>query len=230
VAAIDTATLHEYGPWPLPRDQLARIVNRLQRFKPKAVGFMLALGGTETATAVSAMRNELDNLDTPLRNKARTWLTQLDTDSQLARALENSRKLVLLVPSVSSDVETQLPEVLKRYSVHTEHEALPWYRSALRWPLSAPVSHKRELSPPDPLFLDAVHGVGSGDIRSHRRAVQGTALLIETAGQYLPGFELALMAAAEGSSTAELSVKTGTGLFRKGDKVLDTADLNFYSR
>jgi len=230
VAAIDTATLREYGPWPLPRDQLARIVNRLQRFKPKAVGFMLALGGTETATAVSAMRNELDNLDAPLRNKARTWLTQLDTDSQLARALENSRKLVLLVPSVSSDVETQLPEVLKRYSVHTEHEALPWYRSALRWPLFAPISHKRELSPPDPLFLDAVHGVGSGDIRSHRRAVQGTALLIETAGQYLPGFELALLAAAEGSSTAELSVKTGTGLFRKGDKVLDTADLNFYPR
>ena len=62
VVAIDAATLHEYGPWPLQRDQLAKVVNRLERFNPKALGFMLPLTETASATAVGAIREKLDIL------------------------------------------------------------------------------------------------------------------------------------------------------------------------
>jgi serine/threonine-protein kinase len=230
VVAIDAATLHQYGPWPLQRDQLAKVVKRLKRFNPKAVGFMLPLTETETATAVGAIRDELDSLDASLRKKARTWLAQLDTDSRLAQALKDSDNVVLVVPYLAANVPTRLPQALKRYTISAEREALPWYRAGLQWLWSSPTSDKRELNPPAPVFLDAVSSIGAGDFHSDRQAVRGAALLVEAEGRYLPGFELALLAAAQGFSTAELSINAGKGILREGNKTLGAADLNYYPR
>jgi serine/threonine-protein kinase len=230
VVAIDAATLHEYGPWPLQRDHLARVIKRLKRFNPKAVGFMLPLTETETATAVGAIREELDSLDASLRKKARTWLAQLDTDSRLAQALKDSGNVVLVVPYLAANTQTRLPQALKRYTINTEHETLPWYRAGLQQLLSSPTSGKLELSPPVPVFLDAVSGIGASDFYSDRHAVQGAAMLIKTDGQYLPGFELSLLAAAQGFSTGELRINAARGILREGHKTLGTADLNYYPR
>lgn len=230
VVAIDAATLDEYGPWPMPRDQLAKAVKRLKRFNPKALGFMLPLAEAETATAVGAIRKELDSLDASLRKKAKTWLGQLDTDSRLARALKPTKNVVLVVPYRAGMVQTGLPRELKRYTIGTAREALPWYRTALQRLRSAPSPDSLELSAPLPLFLDTVSGVGASDFDSDERAVQGTALLIEADGQYLPGFELALLAAAQGFSTADLIIDAGRGILTKKNKTLGNADLNYYPR
>ena len=230
VVAIDAATLDEYGPWPMPRDQLAKAVKRLKRFNPKALGFMLPLAEAETAMAVDAIRKELDSLDASLRKKAKTWLGQLDTDSRLARALKPTKNVVLVVPYRAGKVQTGLPRELKRYTIGTAREALPWYRTALQRLQSAPSPDSLELSAPLPLFLDTVSGVGASDFDSDERAVQGTALLIEADGQYLPGFELSLLAAAQGFSTADLIIDAGRGILTKKNKTLGSADLNYYPR
>ena len=230
VVAIDAATLDEYGPWPMPRDQLAKAVERLKRFNPKALGFMLPLAETETATAVGAIRKELDSLDASLRKKARTWLGQLDTDSRLARALKPTKNVVLVVPYRAGKVQTGLPRELKRYTISTERKALPWYRAGLQWLWSSPTSDKRALNPPAPVFLDVVSGVGVSDFPGDGRSVRGAALLVEAEGQYLPGFELALLAAAQSFSTAELSISAGKGILREGNKKLGADDLNYYPR
>jgi len=230
VVAIDAATLHEYGPWPLQRDQLARIVKRLKQFDPKAVGFMLPLTGTETATAVGAIREELDSLDASLRKKAKTWLAQLDTDSQLAQALNISKNVVLAIPYLAGKVRARLPQALSRYTISTEREALPWYRAGLQQLLSSPTSDKPELSPPMPVFLDAVSGIGASDFHSDRQTVRGAALVVRAEGQYLPGFELALLAAAQGFRTGELRINAARGILTEGSKTLGAADLNYYPR
>ncbi|MGB5729669.1 MAG: serine/threonine-protein kinase, partial [Thiogranum sp.] len=227
---IDAATLDEYGPWPMPRDQLAKAVERLKRFNPKALGFMLPLAEEETATAVGAIRKELDSLDASLRKKARTWLGQLDTDSRLARALKPTKNVVLVVPYRAGKVQTGLPRELKRYTIGTEQEALPWYQTALQRLRSAPTPDTLDLSAPLPLFLDTVSGVGASDFDSDERAVQGTALLIKADGHYLPGFELSLLAAAQGFHTRDLIIDTGRGIFTKNNKTLGTADLNYYPK
>jgi len=228
VVAIDAATLDEYGPWPMPRDQLAKAVKRLKQFNPKALGFMLPLAEAETATAVGAIREELDSLDASLRKKAITWLGQLDTDSRLAQALKPTRNVVLVVPYRAGKVRTGLPRELKRYTIGTEREALPWYRSALQRLRSAPTPDSLELSVPLPQFLDTVSGVGASDFDRDERTVQAAALLIEADGQYLPGFELSLLAAAQGFSTADLTIDAGRGILTKNNKTLGTADLNYY--
>jgi serine/threonine-protein kinase len=230
VVAIDAATLDEYGPWPMPRDQLAKAVKRLKRFNPKALGFMLPLTEAETATAVGAITEELDSLDASLRKKAKNWLAQLDTDSRLARALKPTKNVVLVVPYRAGNVQTGLPEELKRYTIGTEREALPWYRNALQRLRSAPTPDTLDLSAPLPLFLDTVSGVGASDFDGNERAVQGTALLIEADGQYLPGFELSLLAKAQGFRTGDLRVDAGRGILTKENKTLGTADLNYYPR
>ena len=230
VVAIDAATLDEYGPWPLPRDQLAKAVKRLKRFNPKALGFMLPLTEAETTTAVGTIRKELDSLDTSLRKKAKSWLGQLDTDSRLARALKPTKNVVLVVPYRAGKVQTELPLELKRYAIGTEHEALPWYRTALQRLRSAPTPDALELSAPLPLFLDTVSGVGASDYDSDERTVQGTALLVEADGQYLPGFELSLLAAAQGFRTRDLVIDAERGLLTTYNTPLGTADLNYYPR
>lgn len=230
VVAIDAASLQEYGPWPLPRDQLAKVVKRLQRFDPKAVGLMLALTQTETAMAVGTFREELDSLDASLRKKARSWLAQVDTDSQLAKALKKLGPIVLVVPAVAATLETRLPQALKRHTINSEPETLPWYRAGLQRLQSSPPADEPELTPPAPVFLDAVSGIGAGHFHGNQRSVQGTALVIKSDGQYLPGFELALLATAEGFNSGELSIKAGRGLLRNGNKTLGAADLNFYPR
>jgi len=87
-----------------------------------------------------------------------------------------------------------------------------------------------ELSAPLPLFLNTVSGAGTSDFDSGRRAVQGTALLIEADGQYLPGFELSLLAKARSFPTGDLRMDAGRGILKEGDKILGTADLNYYPR
>ena len=230
VVAIDTATLQEYGPWPLPRDQLARVLKRLKRFNPKALGYMLPLTEAETATAVGTIRKEIDSLDTSLRKKAKTWLGQLDTDSRLARAFKPVKNVVLVVPYRAGNVQTALPRELKRYTIGTEHETLPWYRTALQRLRSAPPPDTLELSAPLPLFLDTVSGVGASNFDSDERAVQGTALLVEANGQYLPGFELSLLAVAQGFRTRDIIIDTGRGILTQKNKMLGSADLNYYPR
>ena len=230
VVAIDAATLHEYGPWPLQRDQLAKVVNRLERFNPKALGFMLPLTETASATAVGAIREKLDSLDASLRKKARTWLMQLDTDSRLTQALKDSDNVVLAVPYLPANVPTRLPQALKQYTISSERETLPWYRAGLQRLSSSPMSDTSELIPPAPVFLDAVSSLGAGYFHSDRKAVRGATLLVEAEGRYLPGFELALLAAAQGFSTTELGVNAGKGILSKGKTTLGAADLNYYPR
>ena len=230
VVAIDQSSLQEYGPWPLPRHQLTKVVRRLQRFEPKAVGLMLPLTETETARAVGSIREELESLDASLRKKARSWLAQFDTDEQLAKVLKKSGPVVLVVPALTATVETPLPETLKPHTISIEHEILPWYRAGLTRLLSTPVPNDLELSPPAPLFLDAVSGIGAAKLHRDQQSVRGSALLITSNGHYLPGFELALLAAAEGFKTGELSIKAGRGVLREGNETLGAADLNYYPR
>ena len=230
VVAIDAATLDEYGPWPMSRDKLATAVKRLRRFNPKALGFMLPLTETETTTTVGTIREELDSLEASLRKKAKNWLARLDTDSRLARGLKDTKNVVLVVPYRAGNVQTGLPEELKRYAIGTGREALPWYRSALQRLLSAPTPDTLELSAPLPLFLDTVSGAGTSNFDSGRRAVQGTALLIEADGHYLPGFELSLLAKAQGFRTDDLRMDAGRGILTEENKTLGAADLNYYPR
>ncbi|MEN8801733.1 MAG: serine/threonine-protein kinase [Thiogranum sp.] len=230
VVAIDAATLDEYGSWPLPRDQLAQAVKRLKRFNPKALGFMLPLTAAETATAVGTIRQELDSLDTSLRKKAKIWLRQLDTDARLARALKPTKNVVLVVPYRAAKVQTGIPRELQRYTIGTEQEAMPWYRTTLQRLRSAPPPDILELSAPLPLFLDTVSGVGASAFDNDERAVRGTVLLVEADGQYLPGFELSLLAAAQGFRTRDLIIDAERGILTRNNKRLGTADLNYYPR
>ena len=160
VVAIDAASLPDYGPWPLPRDQLVRVVKRVQRFDPKAVGLMLDLTGAETAHAVGTLREELDSLDASLRKKAKAWLARLDTDKRLAQALKKSRALVLVMPSLATAEGARLHQTLGAFTIDTESEALAWHRLGLQQLLSSPLTGEVELAPPLPVFIDTVSGVG----------------------------------------------------------------------
>ena len=230
VVAIDTATLEEYGSWPMPRDKLAKAVQRLSRFQPRALGFMLPLIETETAEPVDTLRKELGSLDVSLQKKAKVWLARLDTDAKLARALYATKNVVLMVPYRATRDQTPLPQALKRYTIDPEHEALPWYRTALDTLLAPPSHDPLGINSPLPLFLGTVSAIGGHNVASDRRKVRGSPLLIQANDNYLPGFELSLLAAAQGFRTDELRVDPVRGIATDRHDSLGTGALHYYPR
>ncbi len=225
VIAIDTTSLDEYGTWPWQHDKLAAVIRRLQKFKPEAIGFMLPLIDHETPRMVSSLQVELDDLDPPLRNKAKAWLKQIDTDAQLARALKEVSDVVLVAPYQTGDQQVEPPSVPERFLLETTAQQSGWQQAVLRYLLSAPLPVGIRLHYPPPVFLDSVARAGVSEVYSGNQYLSGTSLVISEDGRYLPGFELALFA-----GRGALKVTPGVGVSIDGQRPVAAPDLIYYPR
>jgi len=225
VIAIDTASLDEYGAWPWPHDQLAAVVRRLQKFKPEAIGFMLPLVDHETPRMVNSLQAELDDLDPPLRNKAKAWLKKIDTDAQLARALKEAGGVVLVAPYQAGDQRVETPSVPERFLLETTAQQSGWQQAVFRNLLSAPLPASIRPHYPPPVFLDSVAGAGASEAHKGNRYLSGTSLVISEDGRYLPGFELALFA-----GSGALKVTPGVGVSIDGQRPVAAPDMVYYPR
>ena len=225
VIAIDTASLDGFGAWPWQRDQLAVVVQRLRKFKPEAIGFMLPLIDRETPAIVGSLQAELDDLDTPLRNTANAWLKKLDTDAQLIRALKGAGNVVLVAPYKTGGKRGDLPPVPDRFLLQATAQQTGWQQAALRFLLSGPVQAGISPHYPPPAFLDNVAAAGTSEAYSGNRYLSGTSLAISRGDHYLPGFELALFAAGKA-----VEITPGVGLSIDGQRPVAAPDLVYYPR
>ena len=225
VIAIDTASLDEYGAWPWQHDQLATVVRRLQKFKPEAIGFMLPLIDHETPHIVRTLQADLDNLDTPLRNKANAWLKKIDTDAQLARALKKASGVVLVAPYQTGDQRLESPSVPDRFLLEITAQQAGWQQAVLQHLLSVPPQVGTRPHFPPPVFLDSVAGAGASEAYEDNRYLSGTSLVVSEDGRYLPGFELALFA-----GSGALKVTPGVGVSIDGQRPVAAPDLVYYPR
>jgi serine/threonine-protein kinase len=226
VIAIDSPTLDAYGTWPWPRDQLAEVIERLQKFNPAAIGVLLPLSGAETPAAVAGMREELDTLSAEHRERAKTWLQQLDTDARLAEALKNTGNVVLAMPSRKGGGSTGAAREMTRFRLPVTAVDLSWRQALQRTLFAAPQVAVTDPDQPLPVFLDTTTA-GVSEARTDNSYVNSIQLAYDVAGNYLPGFELALLTAAQ-PDTAPVVIP-GAGL-RLAQPDITAPDLVYYPR
>ena len=228
VVAIDRATLDARGAWPWPRDRLAGVIERLQRFEPAAIGILLPLSGAETPAVTGELREELDSLPAQQRKQAAAWLRRLDTNARLAKALRKADKAVLAMPvrddrrSPGAMDDTELA----RLRLPVADVDRSWRQALLRALFTAPQWPAVDPDLPLAGFLDAATA-GVSDTYTGSRHVSSIRLVFEVSGDFLPGFELALLMAAQ-PDTAPLIVP-GAGL-RLAQQDITAPDLDYYPR
>jgi len=228
VVAIDRATLDARGTWPWPRDRLAGVIERLQHFGPAAIGILLPLSGAETPAVTAELREELDTLPAKQRKQAATWLHRLDTDAKLAKALRKAGKVVLAMPvhdgnpAAGAVHETEL----SRLRLPVADVDRSWRQALPRALFAAP--RRPDVEPGFPLaeLLDAATA-GVSETFTDSRHVSSIRLAFNVDGNFLPGFELALLMAAR-PDTAPLVVP-GAGL-RLAQQDITAPDLDYYPR
>jgi eukaryotic-like serine/threonine-protein kinase len=228
VVAIDDNTLETQGDWPWSRDRLAAVVDRISEFKPAAIGVMLSLTETETASGVANLKDSIDTLDPAFQETAGRWLDQLDTDSRLARSLNAADNVVLAASWGRNEKSARHPEGLKAFSIPARHETQPWYRVAERTMQSAVTLDRFNVKPPLALFLHQVSGVGLSADYQDKQWVHRRSLAVEIDGHYLPGLELLLWAMERGIDLADIAVLRGDGLRTADNQKVGAVDLAWY--
>jgi serine/threonine-protein kinase len=95
--------------------------------------------------------------------------------------------------------------------------------------MSPPAPRDTQVQLPLPLLLGAAAGLGVSDRYRDQQIVQGVAVVAQVAGRYLPGLELALLAATQGLDTARLGFTPGTPLRLDAKRHLEV-DRGYYPR
>ena len=230
VVAIDQETLDRRGSWPWPRERIIAVLERLQRLQPAAIGVMLPLDGAETPPALESLRAELDSLERPLRNKATDWLARLDVDRRLARSIATAGNLVLSAEASRQPAPAAAPRQLERFALATPLKVPSWRHFLLQGLVSAPAPAETHVQPPLPLLLDGAAGFGITQRYRDGQRVHGAPSLVRVSGRYVPGLELALLAAMRGVDAARLSYTPGAPLHIGTPRDLGGAGLAYYPR
>jgi serine/threonine-protein kinase len=228
VIGIDSASLDQHGTWRWPRKQLATVVENLRQFHPKVIGLRLPLNTTETPAAIEALSAELQDLEPPLRRQARSWLSGLDTDAQLAHTMEKAGNVVLLAPPGAQVNGTGTENGLKPFTLQTVNADPSWQQALLRILLSPPQTPPAGIESPLPAFLHSAVHVGVGAMYKQKQRISSVPLAVKAGGAYLPGFELAVLAAANDRST--LIIDPGHGVRIGNERFITAPDLSYYPR
>lgn len=194
---IDQRTLEVQGPWPWRHDTLATVIERLAQFEPKAIGVMVPLADAQTDPALADVRGAIADLDADLQPQARQWIRRLDADARLAGTIARAANLVLAAhyePSAGRG-ESAVPAPGVPALRHLDPGA--WAAALRNRVFSAPAQPRVEIHKPLPRFGEAAKA--SGALHTHRQAqaVYGVPMVVETAGGFLPAFELALFMAVK---------------------------------
>ena len=230
VVGIDSDALHKYGPWPWPRDLLAKLTTQLSADKARVIAFVPGFETPQNAAALHYLR-QLASLDAVTSDddaaaQVAAAQTALSTDQAFADSIADAGNVVLAAPAAlgQSVSGTALPPwlVFKMSVPQPEPSAATglFFR-----PASA------SLQPPLAALGQAAAGIGWLP-ESPPSATQS--LVINAGGQLLPSFGLLVAARDLGLKNSDITPQAMGGI-RLGDEYLFTdaqmrAQLHRYAR
>ena len=98
---IDQNTINEYGQLPMKRGHYAELIDRLEKYKPKLIGFCQLFSSSEDNAALSEIRSIIDQLEGKgeSSNEAIKLLEdaeiRLSGDTRLTHSIERSGRIVM---------------------------------------------------------------------------------------------------------------------------------------
>ncbi len=194
VVAIDQKSLLELGQWPWPRDQLARLLGKVNEAGPRAIGLNILMPEPD------ALSPERLLAQAPIedRNLAVALRAMPTNDGQLARALAAAPSVLVIAGLPEASRQTlRAPPV----TVHSVHQLaggsavlppnLPWYAGAI--------------SSIDRLDSQA-SGWGLFSAESTRGVIRRMPLLASINGTLVPSLAVEMLRVAQRAPLLKLSV------------------------
>lgn len=227
VVAIDNEAISRIGPWPWPRDNIARTIDRLRRFQVRAIGLMLPLDAAQTPPSLESLLESASS-SKKLAAAGKKWAARLDTDRRLARAISVAGNVVVAAEYGETSVPRPLSQQVRDEALQGDGLWGDWLSALLRpltaGPGRAPVSVS---APIDPLAEAAV-GIGLVEDLGRGGSRRGVALALPADGKPLPSLVTALAALNQGAGGAKPLLGPG-GAISVGDKVYPGGpDLIYY--
>ncbi len=182
VVAVDDEALQRVGPWPWPRDSIARTIDRLQRLKARTVGLMVPLSRAETPAGLDKLVEEA-TASRKLAATAKKWAARLDTDKALQRAMSNSGRVV--IAAEYGEQFESFPPILADQALKVAPSG--WRLASLLHPfLVGPGGPPVAVHPPLQPFLSAAAGLGVVEDLSEGGERRSVPLAVSTGEYRLP--------------------------------------------
>ena len=209
VVAIDAAAFKQYGPWPWPRNVLARLVDVLADDKAGVIALTEDLSAPQNAAALDYL-NQLQPLaaaanDAPVVAKLTEAQSVLDTDGALMASMVRSGRVMLAARG------TRLTDA------HTEE--LGGGAPSFVLPLDVPAAPAVVLDAPLPKFANAARGVGFLDQDVDETPERP--LLVQSYGHAVPTLALLIAAREQDIEPGRLGVQNFGGV-TLGDDLIRT--------
>lgn len=203
VVGVDRRTREVYGPWPWSRDQVAEAVMRLSDLGASVIGILAPLETPAAPPSLPALANAVSKLNGQDRRRLTRLVRRLNPDSSLARAMEHTGRVVIAARYDTVHGAQPVPDWLREIAVASGGGDTPAYRTAVNFLARGPGGDARVRAPLPPV-RKAAAAIGLTPIWAPGSWVNGVPLTVRTGDAVLPGFVLAMAAAAQGRSPGEL--------------------------
>jgi serine/threonine-protein kinase len=222
----NSASENHYIPWT--REQLAKLLNRLGKASPAAIGVFNVPNRSETSSALGHLEGIKDYIlksNLPKKNRKETAnligminyaRRDLDEDTQLEKAIRNSHGLYLGMRLGPPSDARALPDRILQHALvaGAEEGVLDRYRQYIPFmnnqaSVSRPVRDNALIPPQE--FTSVAAGTGITDVAVGRDSVvRAVALLVRnkqpSGDVYLPSLPLLMSARIHGVTPGKLSV------------------------
>ena len=227
VVAIDNAAIKGIGSWPWPRDRIAATVDRLRRFGVRAIGITLPLSEPQTPPALADLVADATGSGRRLSGTLEKWAIQLDSDADLARAIERQGAVVLAAELAPAGAPRPMGSADPARAFAPMRPAVIVEPGFFKFLVAGPGTASVSVRPPLAEFVDAAAGVGVNPQPTPAASVSAMPLAVLDGDKAYPGFITLLSALARRIPVSGVSVLPDSGV-RIGKKTTIVApDLDF---
>lgn len=233
VIAIDDKSLEKFGPWPWPRQRLARIVKRLEKLQAGAIGVIVPLDQPQSLSLPETYQSVLEHTPAEVREKVLALVDRLDPDAIFTDTLVKSNKVILAVPywrgqagligAISNDLSMIL-QPLPTISSSTFNDKL------LDFLIATPPVKRHVGRAPVSSFALSASGVGLARLGREDETVLAESLAVRLNGHYVPSFALLLAAKTVGLKQENITVLDSKGIGFGSAMYHTDAGLDYYPR
>ncbi|WP_455206202.1 CHASE2 domain-containing serine/threonine-protein kinase [Kaarinaea lacus] len=233
IIAIDNASLEKYGPWPWPRQRLAKIVKQLEKYQAGAIGMIVPLDQPQSLSLPETYQSVLEGSSPEVREKVLALVDQLDPDANFSDTLLKSDKVILAIPYWSEQagligaISNDLSMILQPLQTIAPTK----FKELLLDALIATPTVKRHIGQaPVSTFALSSSGVGLARLGRDDETVLSESLAVRLDQKYVPSFALLLAAQTVGLSQDAITVLQSRGIGFGSAMYHTDAGLKYYPR
>lgn len=192
VVAIDDDSITQTGPWPWPRDKLAKLIQQINSFNPRTINLLIDLSSAQTPPVHEKLANESKKIKNPkIKTTLHAYLRKINTDQYLINELKRNPKVHIAGFYRYTPKQLKIPKELVDQNLINRISEKPIYRTWLDKLNINPFTANIQLIPPHPSFARYAKS-GLVELNHREQPVNSIPLVIKIGDYYFSSLALRL--------------------------------------